>query len=188
MTRTTNESRRHLLVLHAVAIAAACSSTSSRVGRLYASLQADVSERRPGSLPDPKLEQRNAARATEVRKMADKGELETAKERFQAAVLLVETDDPDNLKLAEKLAQQAAAGGERLAPRVGAEAIDKQLVLSHMPQRYGTQYEWVSVLREWRLYPLDPKTTDAERRLVGVPPLAVLYEDEKRLNGTGAAR
>jgi hypothetical protein len=165
-----------------VAITTACSSSSSRIGHLYASLQADVAERRPGALPDPKLEERHAARAAEVRQIVAKGELKTAKERFEAAVLLVEMDDAEDLKLAEVLAQQAAAEGERLGPRVAAEAIDKQLVLRHLPQRYGTQYEWVAVLGEWRLYPLDPKTTDSERQAVGVPPLTELYEGEKRMN------
>jgi hypothetical protein len=114
--------------------------------------------------------------------MVKDGQIDTPKERFQAAVLLVETNDPDDLKLAEQLAQQAATGGERLAPRVAAEAIDKQMVLQHLPQRYGTQFEWVTALGGWRLYPIDPKTTDADRAAVGVPPLATIYEQEKQLN------
>jgi hypothetical protein len=133
-------------------------------------------------VPDPRIAERHAARAAEVHKMLAMGEITTPKQRFQASVLLVEADDLDDLKLAEELAQQAAAGGEHLAPRVAAEAIDKQLVLRHLPQRYGTQYEWVTVLGGWRLYPVDPKTTDAERREHGIPPLASLYEAEKRLN------
>lgn len=120
--------------------------------------------------------------------MIDRGELTTAKEQFQASVILVESNDPADWKLSEQLAQQAATGGEHLAPRVVAEAIDKQRVLARMPQRYGTQYEWVAVLAEWRLYPVDPATTDAERQAMGVPPLAEIYELEKKLNGKKAAR
>ena len=120
--------------------------------------------------------------------MVQQGELKTAEERFEAAVILVENDEPADLKLAEVLAQEAATGGEPLAPRVAAEAIDKQRVLAHEPQRYGTQYEWVAVLREWRLYSLDPNTTDSERRAMGVPPLAEIYEIEKKLNAGKPAR
>ncbi len=117
-----------------------------------------------------------------MRQLLESNALKTAKEQFQAAVLLVETDDAANLKLAEELANHATLGGERLAPRVAAEAIDKQLMLRHEPQRYGTQYEWVAAFAQWRLYQLDTKTTDAERALVGVPPLADLYAGEKKLN------
>jgi hypothetical protein len=130
----------------------------------------------------------SAARAAEVHKMIDAGEITTPKERFQAAVLLVETNDPADMKLGEQLAQQAAAGGEKLAPRVVAEAIDKQLVLQHLPQRYGTQYEWVTALGGWRLYPVDARTTDADQAAVGVPPLASLYEAEKKLNAAYAPK
>jgi hypothetical protein len=172
----------HVLLVLAAAILASCSSPSTRLGRLYESLQADVAERRPGALPDPRIAERHAARAAEVHKMLDAGEITTPKERFQAAVMLIETNDPADLELAEKLAQQAAAGGEKLAPRVAAEATDKQLVLQHQPQRYGTQYEWVVALGGWRLYPVDPRTTDADRAAVGVPPLASLHEAEQKLN------
>jgi hypothetical protein len=175
-------------VFIALAIVGACSSPSTRIGRLYESLQSDVSGRVTGSIPDPKIAERHAARAAEVRKMVEQGELQTAKERFEAAVILVENDELDDLKLAEVLAQEAAIGGERLAPRVAAEAIDKQRVLAHQPQRYGTQYEWVPALGQWRLYVLDPSTTDSERQAVGVPPLAEIYEIEKKLNAGYAAR
>jgi hypothetical protein len=147
-----------------------------------------VSGRSTGALPDPKIAERHAARAAEVHKMMDQGELTTAKEQFQASVILVESNDAADWKLSEQLAQQAATGGEHLALRVAAEAIDKQKVLAHMPQRYGTQYEWVAVLGEWRLYPVDPLTTDADRQAMGVPPLAEIYELEKKLNAKKAAR
>jgi hypothetical protein len=172
----------HVLLGLAAAILASCSSPSTRLGRLYESLQADVADRRTGALPDPRIAERHTARAAEVHKMLDAGEIDTPKEKFQAAVLLVETNDAAEMKLAEQLAQEAAQGGEKLAPRVAAEAIDKQLVLLHQPQRYGTQYEWVVALGGWRLYPVDPKTTDADRAAVGVPPIASLREAEQKLN------
>ncbi|HEV8113518.1 MAG TPA: hypothetical protein VGR31_12150 [Planctomycetota bacterium] len=171
-----------LIVVLLTLLHAGCSSTSSRIGRLYQALQTDVAERPAGAFPDEALMARHAARAKEVREIVDAGALKTTKEKFQAAVLLVETNDLSNLKLAEQLANEATLGGEHLGPRVAAEAIDKQLMVQHQPQRYGTQYEWVVALGEWRLYPLDLKTTDAERALVGVPPLAELYAGERKLN------
>jgi hypothetical protein len=173
---------RSVALLLAVALASACSSTSGRIGRMYAALQADVGRSGSDAMPAAKLSERNAARATDVREMVAKGEVKSARDRFESAVLLVETDDPENLALAERLALEAVASGEKLGSRVAAEAADKQLVKRHLPQRYGTQYEWVPVLQAWRLYSVDPTTTDAERRAMGVPPLAELVEGEKRLN------
>jgi hypothetical protein len=181
-TAEISHRRSRALALVALAIAAACSTPSSRIARLYQSLQADVSAQSAGGVPDMNIVERHAARAAEVHRMLDKGELTTAKDRFEASVILVESGDPDDWKLAEDLAQQAAIGGEHLAPRVAAEAIDKQRVFTHMPQRYGTQYEWVAALAEWRLYPVDPTTTDADRKAAGVPSLAEIYEIEKKLN------
>jgi len=185
MTNAAESVRRRLLV-GALAIASACSSPGSEVGRLYSDLKADVAGEEPGPTKDAQRV-RNQERAERVRGIVEKGEIKTSKERFQAAVLLVETEDPKHLWLAEQLAYQAAAEGEPLARRVAAEAIDKQLVLRRIPQRYGTQYEWVAAFGGWRLYPLDPTTTDEERRLVGVPPLAALYAEEKRLNSKDRA-
>jgi len=176
------------LLLAVLAAAAACSSPSAKVGRLYASLQSDVADHRTGSAPDPKLQERHDARAAEVRAMVERGEITGPKDQFEAAVLLVETRDLPSLKLAEDLARRAAAGGEKLAPRVGAEAVDKQLVVQHLPQKYGTQYEWVQSLGQWRLYTLDPSTTDSERRAVGVPSLAELYDGEKKMNAGRTSR
>lgn len=170
------------------ALAAACSSPSGRLDRMYTSLQADIAEHGHETELDPKLAQRHAERAAAVREMVEAGKVTKGVDRFHAAVLLVETDDPDDLKLSEQLALQSAEQGVDLARRVAAEAIDKQLVKKRLPQRYGTQYEWVAVLRAWRLYPIDPLTTDEDRRKMGVPPLAEIRKGEDRLNAALGAR
>jgi hypothetical protein len=164
------------------ALAAACSATSNRLDRMYAALQSDVAEQSRQEGFDPKIAQRHAERGAAVREMVEAGEVKKGTDKFHAAVLLVETDDLELLKMSEQLAFEAAAEGVDLARRVAAEAIDKQLVKRRLPQRYGTQYEWVHVLRAWRLYPIDPLTTDADRAAMGVPPLAEIRRGEARLN------
>jgi len=52
-------------------------------------------------------------------------------------------------------------------------------------QRYGTQYIYEPVLRGWRLYPYDVRTTDEERKAMGVPPLSELIKGEELLNQKG---
>ena len=170
------------LALSFTLFASCASSPSSRLDTLYKELQNDVADHPAGSAPDPDLQQRHSKRAGEVREILRQGDLKSGEENFRAAVLLVETDDPADLNLAEQLARRAALDGVRKGFRVAAEAVDKQLVLRHLPQRYGTQYEWVPVLREWRLYPLDSTTTDSDRRAMDVPVLAELYAGEQRLN------
>jgi hypothetical protein len=165
-----------------VLIAGGCSSPSGRIERMYTGLQQDVAQHGDDLEPDPKLAKRHLERAATVREMVEKGEVTLSEDLFRAAVLLVETNAPADLELAEKLAMKAAEGGVDLARRVAAEAIDKQLVLRRLPQRYGTQYEWVRVLHAWRPYPLDPLTTDADRRVMGVPPLTEIRAGEDRLN------
>ncbi|MFN0006426.1 MAG: hypothetical protein ACKVXR_00855 [Planctomycetota bacterium] len=170
------------------ALAAACSSTSNRLDRMYASLKQDIAEHGGQNQYDPGLAQRHAERAAAVREMVEAGDVKEGMDRFHAAVLLVESDDLGNLELSERLALQAAEQGVELGRRVAAEAIDKQLVRKRLPQRYGTQYEWVVVLRAWRLFPIDPTTTDADRRAMGVPTLAEIRAGEEKLNAASGAR
>jgi hypothetical protein len=172
----------------AAALAAACSSPSSRLDRLYTNLRTDIADHGDELQLDSKLVQRNAERAAAVREMVQAGEVTKGIDCFHAAVLLVETDDPELLKMSEELAMKAAAQDVPLASRVAAEAIDKQLVKQHLPQRYGTQYEWVSVLHAWRLYPIDPTTTDVARAKMGVPPLAEIRKGQDRLNASVTKR
>ena len=164
------------------ALAAACSSTSNRLDRMYGNLKADVAEQEKQGVIDPRIVQRHAERGAAVREMVEAGQVTKGMDRFHAAVLLVETSDLEMLKMSEQLAFQAADQGVELARRVAAEAIDKQLVIRRLPQRYGTQYEWVHVLKAWRLYPIDPLTSDADRAAMGVPPLAEIRQGEARLN------
>ena len=160
----------------------ACSTTSSKIGRLYAELQEDVAQHKTGERPDLELQQRHDRRAAEVREILQKDQVESTEDRLHAAVLLVETTNLEDLTLAEKLGREVGAAGDRRGFRVAAEAVDKRLVRRGLPQRYGTQYEWVTVLQQWRLYPIDPTTTDDERRSMQVPPLNELYAGEKKMN------
>lgn len=173
-----------ILFACALAVAVACASPSSRIAYLYTQLEQDAATSDPGAPPDMALLKRREERAKKAREIAAAHGLKGAADHLKASVILVETDDAGDLKLAEDLALEAAREGEPLGFRVAAEAADKVLVKRGLPQRYGTQYEWVPVIKAWRLYPVDARTSDAERRAMGVPPLAELYQGEERLNQT----
>ena len=162
---------------------AACASTpASEISRMYKQVEVDEAGRAPGAGPDAGLLERRAQRARRAREIHAAHGLVSASDYLKAAVILDETDETEDLKLAQTLALEAARLGEPLGYRVAAESIDKQLVKQGRPQRYGTQYEWVPVLKSWRLYVVDPLTTDVERKAMGIPPLAELYKTEERLN------
>lgn len=163
------------------AFTGACASSSSQIRRLYAEVQHDPA-RDPGVRPDRELLERRAVRATKAREIAATGELKSASDLLKASVILVESDEAGDLKLAEELALLSARKGETLGLRVAAEAVDKAQIKQGLLQRYGTQYEWVPVLRAWRLYPIDPLTSDADRLAMGIPPMAELLKAEEQLN------
>src|ERR1700741_2601906 len=56
------------------ALAAACSSTSGRLSRMYANLKEDIAEHGGKTRFDPALEERHAGRAATVREMVEAGD------------------------------------------------------------------------------------------------------------------
>jgi hypothetical protein len=168
------------IVLTLSTLALACTSQRG-ISSIYSEFRSDV-HRTAGAPHDEAAIKRQNERAAKVKKLYESGALKSAEDYFEAALVLVETDDVEVLKLSEELAMKSAEMGHPHARRVAAEAIDKQLVRIGMAQRFGTQYVYEPVLRGWRLYPYDVRTTDEERRAMGVPPLTELIAGEARLN------
>ncbi|MCB9914770.1 MAG: hypothetical protein H6828_06415 [Planctomycetes bacterium] len=164
-----------------LALLAACAVTPASLERMYASSVRERSGSPFAGLGDDYLERMSARRET-VRGFLDAGSLETAEQHLYAAAILVSSDDEADLVLARDTALRAAELGETRGFRVAAEAIDKLAMQSGTPQRYGTQYYYEEVLSRWRLYPVDPNTTDTERQAMGVEPMAALLEREAQLN------
>lgn len=175
-------------------LAAACASPSpsnspsdSRsIDALWAELGADAHHSKPLADPDPAAVSAIAARAQAARRIVEAGELGSARDYLRAAVLLAESSSPADWALAAELGSKAAELGEPLGLRVAAEAIDKDLVRQGQRQRYGTQFAWDAAREVWRLHPIDPATTDAERNAMGVPTYAELIAAESALNARRA--
>ena len=84
---------------------------------------------------------------------------------------------------------RAAELGEERGFTVQAHATDRRMVLRHERyQRYGTVIIYEPVLRRHQLYPVDPATTDAIRRTMGVPSLAELLVEVDALNESKITR
>jgi hypothetical protein len=160
----------------------ACASPSSTLVGMYASLHEDVSAPNPDTHDREQFASRQETRIKRVHKLIDAKQVVSAQDYLWASVILVESDSMEELRNSYSLALEAARLGEDRGFRVAAESCDKQLVKQGMHQRYGTQYMWEPVLEAWRLYPLDPRTTDVERQAMGVEPLEELKKKEAVLN------
>jgi hypothetical protein len=131
---------------------------------------------------DPEVLDAQADRFAEVVAWHDAGELVSAAQRFWAGAILVRSDEPMHLVLAESLGASAALLGEHRGRLVQAEARDRTAMLLGEPQPYGTQSVFVPVTGTWRLYAVDPRTTDEERRAMGLPSLSELEAETATRN------
>lgn len=162
---------------------AACQAPSTRLEKLAGEQRREAeTEVRRADEALAKSE-RLKERADKVREILEKQGAELkALDELHAALVLVESDRPEDLEAAMMIALKAAENGENRGFRVAAEAQDRLLVKRGMAQRYGTQFVWEPVNRIWRLYPVDPRTTDAERKAMGVPVMSELKAREAKLN------
>lgn len=120
-----------------------------------------------------------------VLELLAEGRILLGEDKVRAALLLQHTgavlcdgalrsESLENYLLAHFLARSAARAGHRPARRMAALTIDRYLVFSGRPQKYGTQYRFDEKAGREVLLEVDPATTDAERAEWDVEPLAVL--------------
>lgn len=89
---------------------------------------------------------------------------------YCTAWLLNHGDESAEARLAHDLAREAADRGYAPARWLAAAAYDRWCMYEGRPQRYGTQFVPDGV--RYRLWDVEPATTDAERAAWDVPPLA----------------
>ncbi len=119
-----------------------------------------------------------------VARWADEGLLATPTDKLWAALTLTLSDHEEHLVLAESLALEAADAGETRANLAYAHAQDcLALHRGEATQPWGTEYRYNHVLGRYELYPPpDPRTSDAEREAMGIPPLSELRAGIAELN------
>jgi len=102
------------------------------------------------------------------------------------AALILQHADPSSCRecyfLAYQLAKRAVELGLDNARGMVAGCLDRYLVFSGKPQKYGTQYNQDSV-GIWYLFPIDTLTSDSQRVVWNVPPLDSLKIEIDLLNG-----
>jgi hypothetical protein len=108
----------------------------------------------------------------------------SAEDLYHAAWLHNHGDGPGEARRGHELAREAAERGHAGARWLAAAAYDRWCMYEGRAQRYGTQF--VPDGRRFRLWDLDPATTDAERAACGVPPLAEQLRRADHLTRTEA--
>lgn len=181
MVAVAMTNRTAILALLALSIGA-CTTSRSAIDQVWYELEQDAQKDEWVADPDAESIESTADRARRARELAASGALVSARDHFRAAVVLAESMNPEDWSLAASLGAKAAELGEPLGLRAAAEAIDKDLMAQGLPQRYGTQFVWDPALSRWRLHPVDPTTTDAERASMGVPTFGELILAEVTLN------
>jgi hypothetical protein len=174
--------RASLHLLPFLLLLGACQSSSAKISSLYVDLENEVRHADPVHLPAANADEVHRQRADAVREVVKEHELTSADDLFKASVILVDTSRVEDMDLAETFARKSSELGEPRGLRVAAEAVDKRAMLKGKEQKYGTQYVFDWVLDSWRLYPVDPATTDAERAEMSVPTYAELLHAEDEMN------
>lgn len=144
------------------------------------------SSNKPLSRNDATEKRRNMdRRAVRAREIVEKDELASAQDAYRAAVILYDSQKIEDITLAQELATRAHKDGYSEGIRLVAHCMDRSLMMRRKPQHFGTQVVFEAVLTKWRLWDLEPATTDSERDAFGIAPLVELqarvgYLNEKR--------
>jgi hypothetical protein len=114
-------------------------------------------------------------RRTEVAQIMARGEVRTAEDFYNAAMVFQHGESIDDIRLAYSLASISAAldPANKQARWLTAAAWDRIMMRAGQPQWYGTQFTKPIGAQKFELYKIDESAvTDEERARLGVPPLS----------------
>lgn len=118
------------------------------------------------------LHEKDKVRRNKVLTLFKKGAIKSAKDYHHAALIFQHGDTTDDYKLAYEFSKKALGLGDESARWLYAATLDRYLLSSGKPQKYGTQFK-LNDKKEWELaQPIDPSITDEERSKYNVPPLS----------------
>jgi hypothetical protein len=127
-------------------------------------------------------------RRLRVMRLLEDGGAKTARDHFNAALVLQHGDDPLDYKLANELCKKAVALDPSMkeAKWLMAASWDRYLMSLGKPQWYGTQFKIVD--GKYYLAEADlSRVNDEERRAVGTRTIEQIKEFLKKQNKTGEA-
>jgi hypothetical protein len=120
-----------------------------------------------------RLRERDKARRDRVKALINDRWPENPEALYAAAWVLNHGDTSEDAFLGHRLAEKARDLGHAQARWLAAAAIDRSLMYAGKPQKYGTNIVPDGV--GYRLWDVDPATTDEERIANDVPPLDEMH-------------
>ncbi len=124
--------------------------------------------------------QRDRARRQRVEELVGSEALQAPEDYFHAAMVFQHGETLEDFWQAHNLAGRGAELGHPNCRWLTAAAYDRWLMNQGKPQRYGTQYT-ARDDEPYRLWDVDPTTTDEERAEWNVPPLAEALRQAEEL-------
>jgi hypothetical protein len=154
---------------------------------------ADQGERRGDIGPDSPeygpMRERDAQRRKRVQELLAQEGVSAPDDYFHAALIFQHGETLSEIWRAHELARTAAdlgasaSMGAKDSPWLAAAALDRWHMYQGQPQKYGTQF--VPDGKRWRLWDVDPATTDAERTANHVPTLQEQLKQAERYTQDG---
>lgn len=124
------------------------------------------------------LGKRDRTRKNKVISLYKAKKIKTAKNYHHAAFILQHGEGSKDFELAHSFADRAVKLGDKSAKWLYAATLDKWLLSTEKPQKFGTQFRKEG--DEWKLAePIDSTVTDEERARFNVPPLSEALEKFK---------
>src|SRR5215472_11970851 len=130
------------------------------------------------------MRERDAQRRSRVNELLAQGGVSAPDDYFRAALIFQHGETLEDIWQAHELARTAAEMGASASMGykdsrwLAAAALDRWLMYQGKPQKYGTQF--VPDGKRWRLWDVDPGTSDAERTANHVPALQEQLKQAER--------
>jgi hypothetical protein len=159
-------------------------------GELQTIVEVDSAMRVNLDVPDTTLFRENARNREVVYGLLSKALIVEPADLYRAALILQHAEPvaaKEACLLANKLAAEAAEKGYGKAKFLAAAALDRHLIFSDLPQKYGTQYTR-NRAGQYMILPFDSQTSDSARAAWSVPPLDSIQAELKRMSPKMPAR
>jgi len=140
---------------------------ATRVAAMFAE---DQGVRSGGEIDWEAEHARGTARMIEIMGYLAEGRIVAAETLYHAAMIFQHGNCPEHLQVTAQLAERAIQQGYQPAAWLYAASIDRYLMNTGKPQKFGTQY-FAQGDEDFYLWPVDPATTDEERLRYNVPTL-----------------
>ncbi|MDR6193863.1 hypothetical protein [Siphonobacter sp. SORGH_AS_0500] len=139
-----------------------------------------------GTLAYESLRQRDQERRKWVQKMVEEKQVITAQDYYHAALIFQHGDTIDEIWMAHLWALTSVELGNPAGKWLAAAALDRWHMYQGQPQKYGTQMVPDGI--RYRLWDIDPATTDEERAQWDVPSLAEMEQRARQLTSANQGK